>query len=123
MIEFDKKRQQMVDTENGDFMELTLRYREEQVYSCSINDLNGHAYIAAMLTSAGTTGLKKWILTSAWEPKRNTPYKSPTDFEVSQLLIDRMALFLRRLLECRNFAPVLPRFEFVDARQNVGAVK
>ncbi len=123
MIEYDEKRQQMVDTENGDYMELILRDREESEYSCSIDNHEGHPYVVANLTSAGTTGLKKWILNSAWEPKRNTPYMAPTNFEVSQFLLDRMVLFLRRLLETRNFAPVLPRFEFVDARKDLGAKK
>jgi hypothetical protein len=124
MIIFDEERKQMVDTDNGDHMELTLRDREDAEYSCSIEDQNGRAYVCASLNCVGATGFKKWIMTSAWEPKRNTPYKSPTDFEVDPIFIDRMTLFLRRLLETRwSFGELTPNFEFVDARKDVELAK
>jgi hypothetical protein len=129
LIVFDEERKQMVDTDNGDYLNAVLQHYSIPETTFELCNKQGKAFLVADLidevtdleTSEGTISLKKWVLIKAWQPGMNIPFQTPTNFGVSQILIDRLALFLRRLMETRwSFGKVPRQFEFVDARKDVG---
>jgi hypothetical protein len=68
-------------------------------------------------TPMGGSTVVRWILKEAWIP--SDPPEPSSNFDVSHHLIERLELFLRRDLETNNYT-FMPRFEFVDARENKG---
>ncbi len=129
-IVWDDENKRMVDTENGEFLSLTLRDREEHLYNFSIGRPNTTAQVAGELiddstkefeTPAGGATVVRYILKKAWIPSgRREP---PSNFDVPQHLIDRLRSFLEGDMRRNTQWKYMPRFEFIDERAKNGAAQ
>lgn len=127
MIVWDDKEKRMVDEENGDYLEVDLRNREEHQYTAKLRTREGVAYLGSLLTRdhvkefenvAGGATVARWILNDAWVPSGQAEIAPGHD--VPDALIRRLELFLRSQLERQTWLRFMPRFEFVDARCSKG---
>jgi hypothetical protein len=126
MIIWDTDNKRMVDEETGDYMEKVLRDREKSEYSVVLFSPKAVPYLAARLlddstkefeTPMGGATVVRWILEEAWIPSGRP--EPPSNFDVSDDLIERLKLFLKRDLETNSYN-FMPRFEFVDVRHLEG---
>jgi hypothetical protein len=130
-IAYDKNRLATVDSETGDYLKITQSHHSIPETSFALLGKEGRSLLAADLigdgkvieTPEGQILLKKWTLVEAWDPRKNTPYQTPTNFEVSQDLIDRLKLFLNKMEQTRGKWAADPEVEFIDGRAGVGASK
>lgn len=128
MIAYDKARCETVDDETGDYLKVVQSHYSIPEKTMALYDKQGAALLVTELISNGTmvkinggeTLNQKWNLQKAFVPTKIYP---PTNFEVPEILIQRLILFLKARLETEfNYTPP-PQFEFIDARQNVGGAK
>jgi hypothetical protein len=123
MIVWDDQNKHMVDDENGDYLEMRLRDREEHEYSVALCASNGTAYFAGCTinesvkefdTPAGGATVVRWILKEAWITAGHP--ELPFGSDVPDHLVRRLELFLKSQLERQTWLRFMPRFEFIDAR-------
>jgi hypothetical protein len=131
MISYDKTRRVTVDSETGDYLDVLKSHYSDPVSTWKLCDKQDKVLLVADLigdgkvneTPEGQVLFKKWEVNKAWEPKKNTPYQTPTNFEVSQDLLDRLMLFLKKLEETRGTWAAPPEVEFIDRRAGMGDSK
>lgn len=126
MIVWDDENKQMVHEENGDYLQKRLRDREDNRYFLALYTSQDVPYLSARAirraikefeTPMGGATVVTWILNEAWIPSGRP--EPPSNFAVSDDLIRRLELFLKRDLETNKYQ-FMPRFEFVDARHVEG---
>jgi hypothetical protein len=130
-IFYDWKILATVDSETGDYLKVTNSHYSIPEITYALKNKNKKALLVADIVndgkmievSGGKLLIQKCTLIKAWDPRKNIPFHSPSNFEVSQDLIDRLALFLRRRLETEFDRSPLPQFEFVDGRAGAGVSK
>jgi hypothetical protein len=127
MILWDDEEARMVDDENGDYLKLCERNREDHEYYATLYTSEGAPYLSTEVksnnvkefdTPVGGATVVRWILKRAWIPSGRP--EPPSNFDVPNHLVRRLELFLKAHLERQTWLKFMPRFDFIDARESEG---